>query len=100
VHNPGAEGKRCQLRSLGLQRLHARSCLPGDLQGAVPADPEHDPFLAIIKDPGHLAPLKVTGVVAEVTTLELVVDGVRLLVSLARKRRKQYTNRPATGAHF
>jgi hypothetical protein len=40
--------------------------------------------------------LKSTGVVAEVTKLELTLSETRLHVSFAGKRRRQYTNKPAT----
>jgi hypothetical protein len=44
--------------------------------------------------------LKATGAVAEVTKLKLALDGQRILVSFAGKRRKQYTNKPAAVLAF
>jgi len=40
--------------------------------------------------------LKMSGVVAEVTSLSLATDGAQLLVTFNGKRRKQYTNKPAS----
>jgi hypothetical protein len=44
--------------------------------------------------------LKTTGVVVEITTLKLALNGERLDVTFAGKRRKQYTNRPAASLAF
>ena len=40
--------------------------------------------------------LKMSGAVAEVTTLSLALDGLTLSVTFTGKRRKQYTNQPAS----
>jgi hypothetical protein len=40
--------------------------------------------------------LKASGAVAEVTALNLSLDGLNLGVKFTGKRRKQYTNQPAT----
>jgi hypothetical protein len=58
-----------------------------------------DKFLEIAWIMGVLL-LKTTGVVAEVTTLKLALDAAQLVISFAGKRRKQYTNRPATVIAF
>lgn len=44
--------------------------------------------------------LKISGAVAEVTTLSLTLDGPNLGVKFTGKRRKQYANQPATTITF